>query len=161
MVTTVIRTTVMTRWYSVASAYRPGVGVHNQNDAHQLRIFKRATGVSVHTKPAAAWATWAASGMGMIRAEDQYAVTVVREWMRHHYQAGAHFRGMQRDYLKQVYEHQGGCPEVMLPGSAPIPNFPHLWASLREVVKRVGIPPWMPGRCEGKTPILMGTGGKR
>ena len=64
MVTTVIRTTVMARWYSVASAYRPGVGVHSQNDAHQLRIFKRATGVSVHTKPAAAWAMWASGMVG-------------------------------------------------------------------------------------------------
>ena len=85
MVTTVIRTVVMTRWYLVASSYRPGKQQHKANDAHQLRIFKRSTGVSVHTKPAAAWAPWKPSGMGLIRAEDQYVVTVVREWMRHHY----------------------------------------------------------------------------
>ena len=85
MVTTVIRTVVMTRWYSVANAYRPGKQQHKTNNAHQLRIFTRSTGMSVHTKQAAAWAPWKASGMGLIRAEDQYVVTALREWMRHHY----------------------------------------------------------------------------
>ena len=107
MVTIVIRTVVMTRWYSVASAYRLGKQQHKTDNAHQLRIFKRSTGMSVHTKPAAAWASWKASGMGLIRAEDQYVVTVLREWMCHHYQAGQHFRDMQKDYLDRVYIYTG------------------------------------------------------
>ena len=92
---------------SVTSAHWPGKQQHKANDAHQLRIFKRSTGVSVHTKPATAWAPWKASGMGLIRAEDQYVVTVVREWMHHHYQAGEHFREMQREYMNKVHSSKG------------------------------------------------------
>ena len=44
MVFTVIGTTVMTRWYLVASAYRLGLAQHKANDTHQLQIFKRSTG---------------------------------------------------------------------------------------------------------------------
>ena len=108
----------------------------------------------MHTKPAAAWVPWKASGMGLIRAEDQYVVTVVREWMRHHYQAGEHFREMQREYMNKVYQYQGGCPEVMTPDPGTLPNYPHLWSTLQATVEYVGAPLWMLGKCAGKTPIM-------
>ena len=94
--------------------------------------------------------------MGLIRAEDQYVVTVVREWMLHHYQAGEHFREMQRDYIDRVHRYQGGCPEVMTPDSGALPNYPHLWSTLQSAVEYVGAPLWMPGKCTGKTPIMVG-----
>ena len=72
--------------------------------------------------------------------------------MHHHYQAGAHFREMQREYMRKVYQHQGGCPEVMTPDSGTLPNYPHLWSTLQATVEYVGAPLWM----LGKTPIMVG-----
>ena len=110
----------------------------------------------VPVSSAAARAPWKASGMGLIRVGDQYVVTVLREWMRQHYQAREHFREMQREYMNKVYRYQGGCPEVMTPDSGPLPNYPHLWSSLHATVTYVGAPLWMPGKCTGKTPIVVG-----
>ena len=69
--------------------------------------------------------------MGLTKAADEYAVTVLREWIRNHYQAREPYREMQREYMEKVYRTQGGCPSVMLPEEGVTPQYPHLWASLR------------------------------
>ena len=128
----------------------------------QLRPFARGSPLAPgrHQSPMGLATQQQESTGGAEQWEEELIARERREMAEPARTAGAHFRGMQRDYLEQVYKHQGGCPEVMLPDSAPVPNFPHLWASLRDVVRR-GLPLWMPGRYEGKTPILVGTGGKR
>ena len=77
-----IDTKVPTKWYAVASVYKPTLDHHRHNDALLMRIYKQTTGLSRYSKTAAMWAPQKDSGLGLGRAAARHAVAVQREWIR-------------------------------------------------------------------------------
>ena len=75
---------VPTKWYAVASVYKPNLEHHRRNDALLMRMYKQITGLSRYAKTAAVWAPQKDSGLGLGRAAARHAMAVQREWIQHY-----------------------------------------------------------------------------
>ena len=78
----IVRTKVPTRFYSVASAYRPKKTTHEQNDATQVKCFKQMVGTLWQALAAAFFATWKQGGLQLQHSEYLWMSSVGREWVR-------------------------------------------------------------------------------
>ena len=65
----IVQAKVPTRFYSVASAYRPKKTTHEQNDATQVKCFKQMVGISWHAPTAALFAKRKQGGLQLQRSE--------------------------------------------------------------------------------------------
>ena len=88
---------VPTKWYAVASAYRPTDTQHRKNNAQLIRIYKGITGLHRSACRDALFVAERDSGLGMVYPQDFYAATTIWEWFRNHYQARQGFRRAQRE----------------------------------------------------------------
>ena len=78
-----INSKVPSRWFTVASTYKPTREHHAANDKLLLRIYKTTTGMSRYVKTQALWALQKDWCMGLMRADAPYAIAAQREWIRH------------------------------------------------------------------------------
>ena len=146
---------VPTRWYAVASVYKPNKEQHHRNDALLLRMYKQLTGLSRYAKTAAIWAPQRDSGLGMGRAAARHAVAVQREWIRHHSACKEYYQDGLREYLAEMHLRLGGCPAVLLPRQRETTAGPHVWDCLQHVVTHVDLPMWLPGECAQQSHVLL------
>ena len=146
---------VPTRWYAVASVYKPNQEEHHRNDALLMRMYKQLTGLSRYAKTAAIWAPQKDSGLGMGRAAARHGVAVQREWIRHHSACKEYYRDGLREYLDEMHLRLGGCPAVLLSHQRETRAGPHVWDCLQHVVTYVNLPMWLPGECAKRSHILL------
>ena len=149
---------VLTKWYAVSSAYRPTDTQRQKNAAQLIRVCKAITRLHSSACRDAIFVAERDFGLGLVYSQDYYAATVIREWLRNHYQDGPGFRKAKRDYLADVHSRLGGCPAVVLPnqrGEDAQPHVPHAGRSLQRIVDYVGPPLWLPGAYTGTTRIVL------
>ena len=143
------------RWYTVASVYKPTLEHHSANDKLLLCIYKRTTGLSRYAKTHPIWAPQKDSGMGLMHAATRHAMAVQREWIRHYGTCKPYFREGLLEYLKVIHQTHGGCRAVRLPHQKDIRVGPYVWACLQHVVTQVDLPMWLLGTCSKKSHLLV------
>ena len=137
----VVLSMVPTKWYAVASAYRPTDTQHRKNNAQLIRVYKGINRLHRSACRDTMFCTERYSGLGMVYAQDFYAATVIRDWFGNHYQAKLGFRRAQREYLEDIHCRLGGYPAVVFPNQRAEDvqkHVPQAWTSLQRVVDYVG-----------------------
>ena len=100
----VIKSKVMSRWYAIASAYRPTKWYHDQGSAFVRRLYKRWCGISCYANVEVLFVPQVDSGMGLMDARTHWVMGVHREWIRNFYQALDHFGTSQEEYLRYIHQ---------------------------------------------------------
>ena len=151
----IVAAKVLTRFYAVASAYRPMPTTHKESDKTQTKCFKQMVGLSWHSPTEALFATWKQGGLQLQSAEYLWMQGVTREWIRNQHQCMAHFTGAQNAYMMRLEAVIGGCLAVLTPQQHKVTRGgPKLLRALEQVVDSADAPMLLPVDCATATPII-------
>ena len=83
------------------------------------------------------------------------APNVRGEWITHYGSSKPYFREGLIDYMKEIHNHFGGCPAVLLTHQRSVQASTHVRTCLQHVVSQVGLPMWLPGSCHKTSHIIL------